>query len=266
MKKIYKCLIVLVLLSLTLAIPLSSTVTAFANEHSSDDVYLDFANEYSNIITYSDKTDPDIQPPNLNHTSYNTMVTYRWTVGYGADKVDLSRNLSYWTAEYDMEYFDLESPGVYGTGEKYLQANFYYAKSYNSVTNLYSEKLTSVEHTVIIDGVNHVRYGYDSLYAAVAGLPKASLSTAITVPTSFNQDNFVWYHNAKTAKTIKATIAYNNVVRNTEVTIPLLGYNSTYVIVNGVKFTLRTGPKKCSLIADQSGIPAYQIRFAFGIA
>lgn len=117
-----------------------------------------------------------------------------------------------------------------------------------------------------MNGVEQNLYGYNCNVVPTFILPTATFSSTLNFPTDYNQDSFYWEHNGKTGHYIKATIIYNNSPRDIEVKIPLLGYSSTYVLINGIRFYLRTGPKKCSIKSDTSNIPAYSVQFAFGLS
>ncbi len=198
----------------------------------------------------------------LNNTDvYNMIVRYDWYVGEGGANLALGGNDfggSVGYSHFGEQFSDYGFPEI---GDRYCEPNYLYGKShingsysdstYLQWTHFYNEKQGSV------------LYGFDCKYTLVNWLNPAALTTS-DFPTEFDQSLNLWEHGG--GKTIKATIIYKSqMFHDIEVGIPWVGWKKTTVTMGGVNFTLRAGPKKCSLIVDQSGIKQVDIRFFFGV-
>ena len=87
------------------------------------------------------------------------------------------------------------------------------------------------------------------------------------IPTEFDQTapiyNNVWEHNGSRGNIIIGTIVYQGNCWDFNLTIPLLGTKSTAAVLDGVTFTVRTGPNKVSVKASET-VPITSINaFAF---
>ena len=107
-----------------------------------------------------------------------------------------------------------------------------------------------------------IMYGYPCQYVSVGQLDYGG---AGYFPTSYYEDNFLWSHQSGNGHTIKGTIEYQGACSDIEVSIPWIGWRSTSVTLNGVTFSLRTGPNKCSIRCEQFGISVGDAHFAFGV-
>ncbi len=254
-EKINKILFVtILLLTLTVGLTLSSS-TAFASS------YNDYANDDYETALMSSST---IAPPNVEYRqAYNMVVKYDWTVGAGGDKLEMSRNFNYFESN-GVRYIVYQFPN--NLGSKNCDPEYFRGRSCLTSTNEYSE-VTSLEHLVkISDSRYETRYGYDCKYIPVGRFEKAQIVPENKIPTSYNVEKFYWYHTGGTGQTIKATIEYDGVLGDISLKIPLLGYKTASVTIDGITFALRTGPKKCSLKVDRSDLPAWKLNFAFGLS
>ena len=245
------------LLSCVMALSALTATVVFA---ATDEVPVENSN--TRASTYALNTDTAIKEPSVTHdnTRYNMVVIYEWVAGTGGDNVALSSSYQYFTSMGSAMYREYEFPNA--TGTNHCDPDYYLGKSYYSITNKYSYNTKSLEHTV---GGN-VRYGYDARYSAVGMFDYLKVNVGTEVPTSYDQANFIWTHNAYTGEIIKGTIEYNGEIVDIEVEVPWVGYKTTDVVVGGYRFYLRTGPSRCSIKVGQSGVDAARLNFAFGIA
>lgn len=216
----------------------------------------------SRAVSSNIKTSTAIQAPTVSYDNqtYNTVVVYNWTAGAGADQVAVTNDARY---IYPMgSYTYSERTFIYEVGSKKCDAYNYLGRSYYSLTDTYSAGTTSLER---LDG-SVVRYGYDAKYTALGRFAYWLFSSDTSVPTSYDQEYFVWAHNSGFSRTIKGTIEYNGQIANIEVDIPMIGYKTSSVTVGGVTFSLRTGPNRCSIKADRGNVAAGSLRFVFGDA
>ncbi len=90
-------------------------------------------------------------------------------------------------------------------------------------------------------------------------------STSSYIPISYDQDGInIWNHNGGSKDTIIGTIVYKGWYYDFEVGIPWLGYSSTTVTaIDGVVFSIRTGPNKVSVKANQEVSLSKTSAFAF---
>ncbi len=203
-----------------------------------------------------------ISVPHVMVETYNVAVQYNWQVGMGGDEIALSPNGRDFSLMGDRVYRSNDFAD--GVGEKNCEPNLYAGKSYDSYSNTYSG-ITTLEHEVYMGDHYVVRYGYDANYNAVGIFPYWIFGPSATIPTSYDQEHYVWYHNSSNGHTIKGTIEYKGELQNIEVYIPWIGYKTSSVNVNGETFYLRTGPNRCSIIAKSSNLHAYDLKFAFGV-
>lgn len=207
-------------------------------------------------------TAPATPTQTIDDTSYNMLVIYEWTVGAGGDQLAISQNNLDFIPCGKAFLRQYSFPEYVGTD--ICAPDYQYAKSYNSSTRLYSPGKVQTEHTVTdSNGTQHVLYGYPAQYTMVGQF--AYWSTSGDVPQKYDQNKYVWYHNANDGDTIKATFIYDGVFADIEVKIPWLGTKTSEVTIKGVKFQLRTGPNKCSFRVNQSGVNSALVEFAFGI-
>lgn len=84
-------------------------------------------------------------------------------------------------------------------------------------------------------------------------LPEYHIATMATgrIPTIFDEEGTIWEHGGNTSFLIKFTIAYHGIiVADQTIGIPFFGTKSTSVEIDGVTFSIRTGPKKVSIKAS----------------
>lgn len=250
MKKLKRTTMLLAALSFAVSMPLGASVAASAA--TSD-------NSSPNVKAVS-ATAPE--RPDVTMTYYNTMVAYKWDAGYNGDQLAMYRY------QYNLigsdSYFEYAvAKDTYGSTE--CDPRYYAAKSYNNSTGLYSSE-TSLEHGVDMGDYTQVRYGYDCKIAATGEFPTAHYPTGTTVPTEYDKSYFIASHNADWRDYIKGTICYQGIyLSDIQVRVPLLGYETASVTLNGVTFTLRTGPNKVSIKASHNGINMGDFTFMYGI-
>lgn len=205
-----------------------------------------------------EKTSSIVQAPSVEWDIYNTLVVYTWKVGAGGDKLYMDNGWNqYWDCG-DVVYTEWASP--FGSN-LICHAENYRAKSYNSVTGEFSS-IKSLEHVINIDGDNYVAYGEQCRYETVDEFEHGN---SYVIPTKYDQSDFIWNHNSSNGHIIKGTIIYGDKYADIEVTIPWIAYRTSSVSLDGVTFSLRTGPNRCSIKVDKSNISTSKFIFKFGI-
>lgn len=188
-------------------------------------------------------------------------------MGSGGDQLAMSSDSYYYMLTGKSYYCNDVFPS-YGDKRRCVPEN-YLAKSYSSATGEYSA-VTSTEDTVNTGNNTSITYyGYECAYAVVGEIDRMEITSGKTVPTSYDQDYYIWKHYGKSKQYIRGTITYDGGIANIEVKIPSIAYNTASVNINGsngATFYLRTGPNKCSIKVDRSGISATSVHFAFGVA
>ena len=262
MRKIHKTIVRICTVVAAVLIPASSTILATAKSNDQNNAgTLNSINSIEDISTYASLEAPTV---NWDNSQYNMVVRYDWRVGRGGDELAMSKNWQNYVLIGDDVYRTDEFPE--DTGTNHCDPYYFLGKSYNSSSETYSYDYTSLEHDVDMGEYTLVRYGYDSKYTCVGRYAYWGFSSNSTIPTSYDQDHYLWYHHSSNGHTIKGTISYKGQLSNIEVAIPWIGYKTTSVTINGETFYLRTGPNKCSIKAGSSNIRPTDVRFAFGIA
>ncbi len=194
-----------------------------------------------------------IRKPNYNcdTTSYLFAVKYDITAGKGGDRVacKYSNTYNYSLCGDSSTYTYVSFPNYLATNNKtYCDIPGSNYKTYDTVTKKYSYE------NIYVYGTN-CQWMPTAIYGGGGGYTY--------VPTSYDQQGFIWEHGGNSQKTIIATICYEATVYNIKVDIPWIGYKSTTVTINGFEFSLRTGPNKCSIKCKQSNANSGALRFAF---
>lgn len=203
-------------------------------------------------------------PPSLTKSIYNTAVSFTWTVGAGGDSLQFSRTNMDWGTVHASTYTIHKFPEVWDHDNR-CEPNDHLYRSYNTSTGLYSATL-SLEHTVMVSEVlGTVVYGDLCRYNVVNGIDISKITYNESLPTEFDQTNYIWNHNSGWPKKIKGTVSYNGQIADINVDIPILATLTSSVTVGGVEFLLRAGPSRCSIKANQSGSRATEVRFMFGV-
>ena len=250
MNKIKKTTLLLAALAVMVSAPVGSMITSNAATP---------AETQTNVSTMAAATTPG--RPTVDYVRYNTMVTYNWNAGANADRLAMGR--VDFTLIQTSNYFDV-TPAQNTYGTKVCDPFEHRAKSYSTSSGLYSDE-TTLEHIVGMGDYSVVRYGYDCKYAPTGEFP-TSWALGTTIPTSYDQDLFIAAHYGNVGNVISGTICYQGkYIADIEVKIPLLGYKSSSVTLNGVTFYLRTGPYKVSIKASQSGISAGDVKFMYAV-
>ncbi len=195
-----------------------------------------------------------------NHaTTYNTAVVYEWNTNSNGTELALSSTNVAYTLMGTTTYKDIAFPTL--SGEKNCEPQFKYAKNYNKATNSYSTYTTIAWEQDKGDYIQ-TNYSYDCKYI-VDGHFSIAHATSAEVPTEYDKGGFTWNHGGNVGTTIYGTVSYDGDVSDIEVKIPLLGYKTSSVVVGGVKFSLRTGPKKVSIKANSyASIVTFNFAFA----
>ena len=265
MNKIHKSLVSILTLLMVVAVTTATTTVAMADSPIVNDVILldsavDIETNASAMSTTSSIAAPTVIWDN---SQYNMIVRYDWRVGRGGDDIAMSQDWQHYYLIGDVIYRTNEFPEDIGTN--HCDPDYFLGKSYNSSSNTYSSSYTSLEHDVDMGDYVLVRYGYDSRYTAVGRFAYWVFGPNSKIPTSYDQDYYIWKHNSSSGHTIKGTIQYKGQLADIEVSIPWIGYKTSSVIVNGETFYLRTGPNKCSIKAASSNLNVSDLNFAFGI-
>ncbi len=211
-------------------------------------------------------TSAAIDAPILTWTAYNTLVHYDWRAGHGGDELYMMNGDPYqnWSIRSG-SYSETVWPHATDWGYNLCSPCYWSAKTYNSIAKTYSEQTTEICYGVDMGNIISMRYGYECKYNVVGRFNSSMVNMGSKIPTSYDKDNYIWKHHSKKGHTIKGTIMYHDQYSDIQVSIPLVGYKTTSVTLDGQTFYLRTGPNKCSVKAKSSGIPAQELFFAFGI-
>ncbi len=209
-----------------------------------------------------------VYEPGITITAYYMAVQYKWIPGINGDYVSLSNNdVSY--GSLATEYTENAFPS--SADDRLCIPYYKYGKTYDSRTARYSP-VKSLEHDetmVSSDGSSSYilsAMGFKPMYDCEGYFDSGSLPYGSTVPTSFNQNNYKWDHNHAKNNTIKATIEYMGVIANFNIiTIPGLFAVTTTVNLNGVDFVMRVGFDTVQLKTNNSGVSAFNLKFAFGV-
>ncbi len=111
----------------------------------------------------------------------------------------------------------------------------------------------------------------DSQYDARARFGYHGAQIRGTITTSYDKDGSIWEHRGSTGDRIYFSVAYNGVAAgdgvSASVKVPWIGTNETSITVNGVTFSVRTGPNKVSVKASTDVVcNSYGTLFAYYIA
>lgn len=93
---------------------------------------------------------------------------------------------------------------------------------------------------------------YESGYNAKSRYEPIAIKTIGEIPTSYDQAGSIWDHGGSAWSTLCFSIAYNGMVGEGVVQIPFLGTKTSTVTVNGVEFSVRTGPNRLSVKASST--------------
>ena len=213
-------------------------------------------------------TSDSISPPSFTYdrNTYLFAVKYDWQAGAGGNRVALARSTagSYEVYGNSSHYTEIAFPDYPAVSSRTMcNPNGYYFKTYNTTTNLYSSEYTTSQHSVYNGTYYSVEYGWDC-QRTPSGSFTARASTTV-VPTKFDQVNFIWEHGGNNKKVIIATIGYENTAYNIQLDIPWIGLKKKSVNINGIEFTLRTGPNKCSVCCNRDNVSSGSFNFAFAV-
>jgi len=90
--------------------------------------------------------------------------------------------------------------------------------------------------------------------------------TTTTIPTAFDKTGTIWTHGASIGDVIVFSIAYNGTVANGSVQVAFGLSCADDIKINGVTFSVRTGPNKVSIKASEAvSCNAYNTMFAFKV-
>lgn len=198
----------------------------------------------------------EVGMPTLNPIIFNTAVLYKWYAGENADQLSFGMP-GYSHYFVNNTYF--EELTFANEVDNICEPFNYIARSYNSETKQFSET-----YTISNDIGNRIIHGYPSNFI-IKGKYNYAMAAQGNLPTSFDQTNYIWEHGAKNYRYVKATISYHGYVADIQVQVPPLGYKTESVILDGVTFSLRSGPWKCSIKVSQANQSNSTLRFAFGI-
>lgn len=199
----------------------------------------------------------------IDDTSYIFAVKYDWHAGSGGDRVagSLYSSSNYSIRNDSSHLTEISFPDQGATTSATLCETWRtYYRTYNTSTDQYSSDYVSVE---MDDGDAYV-YGRHCQKAPKAMFTNKASATYYCDDYDVTNYN-VWSHGGGTNYIIIATVRYQDVCYNIKVKIPFLGYNTTSVTINNVKFSLRTGPNKCSLKCNSSTVYSSDVDFAFAV-
>ena len=202
------------------------------------------------------------EAPSLNTVKYNTAVAFTFIVGTGGDSLQFSRNNMNWSTINSAIHTIYQFPNIWDHDNR-CELDDHLYRSYNSHSGLYSNT-----KTVETAGNNSSRlYGEYCKLNVINGIDMSKIpyDESRIFPTEFDQTYYVWTHNSWWPKKIKGTIEYNNQISDIEVDIPILGTLSSSVTLDGVTFSLRAGPYRCSVKVDTPNISATDTQFMFGV-
>lgn len=195
--------------------------------------------------------------------TYNTAVVIAWAVGQGGTEVAVSTRDIYYNHTGLRTYREYVFTEVHGADCLDCSPQYWYGKSYNSATDTYSDATTILRYVQNEDESMSYTASRQCLYPVVNGTKSVSSGT---VPTSYDQTDYIWNHGGGSRNFIKGTLLFDDYICNMELDIPWIGYRTTEVTVNGVTISLRTGPNRCSIKVNQSDISWNRLTFTFGIS
>ena len=241
-------------------------------EHHSDAVLSD--NEVVSMSVNSlSETEPVALPASLDSDLTDLKVekllfaiAYHWSVPNGY-RIALNDYTGYvtntsWDIMSSNHYTEVSYPNYIRTDSNFLCLPIY---TYGACSDPSSSYLTSYKTTIHPDKImfkDGEREGEFEGYACrLQYLYKYDNSSDSTIPTKYNQANNYWSHWG--GDIVVATVSYNGYAANIKVDVPFLGWKTTSVVLDGVTFTLRTGPQKCSIICDRTELSNKNFDFAF---
>lgn len=205
---------------------------------------------------------------NIDQSTYLFAVKYDW-YSVGGDRVMGSRYTNQNFAEMgnSPHYTEYQFPfqSAHDSATLCVPRDYYY-KSYDTATKTMSYSYSTSEHTATVTDKNGntytaTVYGYDCQLTPVYSFEEFALHG--TIPTSFDEDHYVWYHRANKNYKVVATLRYKDKCVNMKVTIPSIGLRTSNVYIDDVKFSIRSGPNRCSLKCDKENVRDFN--FAFGV-
>jgi len=208
-----------------------------------------------------------LRSPIVSVNVYNAAVEYVWSVGSDADALAMYTSAN---ASLAPDIFKKDSLSQYRqvafitNYDKECRPHYIIGAAYNTSTKEFSEKVDVSWEEITGPNTTTIHYGRDAKYKYVGQLFTHYISRE-DVPTSYDKQYFIWSHGSSNGHIIKGTICYAGAISDIEVTIPWIGYKASSVTVNGVTFSIRTGPNKCSIRAEQSGVSGADLRFGFGV-
>ena len=202
------------------------------------------------------------ESPTWTYTQYNTAVKYVWQVGAGGTEIAMSPGSDIFYRMGSTTFIECTFPR--SSNDIYCKPQYYEGKSYDSSTGLYSYA-TTLRYELDMGDYISVRYGFDAKYTVKNLFAYWLFDASKKVPTSYDEDYFVWTHGAGYKDILKATICYNGIMKDLEVRVPMMTTNSAFVNIGDETFYFRTGPNKCSIKSKNSNIRAIDIQFAYGI-
>lgn len=112
---------------------------------------------------------------------------------------------------------------------------------------------------------------YNNAYKGRARFGCHGAQTSGKITTSYDQDGSIWSHGGSTGDRIYFSVAYNGVAAGdgatASVKIPWIGTRETSITVNGVEFSVLTGPNKVTVKASTDVVcNSYGTLFAYYVA
>jgi len=75
----------------------------------------------------------------------------------------------------------------------------------------------------------------------------------------------LWVHGQSTisGRRIRATVMIDGLIANISTSTPILDSNTNHVVVNGIRFEMRSGPNRISIRIPNNTIATSRVSFAF---
>lgn len=218
------------------------------------------------IIAYPSKhanAATDIGAPTVDIVTYNCAVAFNWKVGKGGDELySAGMNGKYFSSVGSATYADIAFPT---TGYRNCSPTYKYWKSYSASTQTFSSESSTL---AAIDFGDHIQTTFDRncRYTVKDQFKNWQVGPSSHLATDYGKDSMLkWAHGGKNKATIKATVSYDGMIADFQVTVPLLGYHYSKISLGSYQFEMRTGPKYLYLKTLNSGVFSSRVWFAFAV-
>lgn len=196
---------------------------------------------------------------NLSEAKFRSINVYNCFVGYSVMQENLyAMDVQFWrnpgdrapTFSYRMEPFDLR--WIFAAADEGSDAVC-------DPPYLYSKVVCPIcGATSALKPIDYFAK-YSSYYVV------EKMKTSGTIQVKYDSSGWVWEHGLGMGDKIRFSVAYLGMAENGEVTVPLLGYSTDTVEINGVEFSVRTGPNRVSIKAS-TPVTCNQYNTMFGFS